>query len=159
MEIKSNDVYRFCYNDEWKKKIFDPNWCFDGKLVVKERNDRLYLEDTYWSYGDNKTFTIEEALEKGSLTFICNLDDVVECRKYDTQYYADEDIFDLSYQHHCYEKYCIKKNAKRSAEKMKEVLKEKIEDEERKIRWATSSLKSYKAKLQEVENGNLDIYI
>lgn len=159
MEIKLNDVYRFCYNDEWKRKIFDPNWCFDGQLIVKERNGKLYLEDTYWNSGENKTFTLEETLEKGTLTFICNLDDVVECRECDTQYYADEDVFDLSYQHYCYEKYYIKKDAKRSAEKMKYVLNDKIAKLEYDIKWATSYVERYKKKLQEVENGNLDIYI
>ena len=159
MEIKLNDVYKFRYHEEVRnKKAFDLYWCFDGQLVVKENKNGLYLEDTYWS-SDSRKFTLEEALKDGILTFVCNLDDVVECGEYDTQFYADEDIFNLSHQKGCYKKYCVRKDVNRSTEKMKFVLAEKIKSEERKIQWATSDLKRYKEKLQEVENGNLDIYI
>ena len=158
MKLKLNDVYRFSYNVSWTERMFDPYWCFDGQLVVKENKNGLYLEDTYWNSSEGRKFTLEEALERGTLTFVCNLDDVKECQEYDTQFYADEDIFNLSHQHGCYKKYCIRKGAKRSAEKMKAVLNEKIEESERKIKWLTSDVESYKKKLQEVENGNLDIY-
>ena len=159
MEIKLNDVYKFRYHEEVRnKKVFDPYWCFDGQLIVKENKNGLYLEDTYWS-GDSRKFTLEEALQDGILTFVCNLDDVIECREYNLQYYEDEDTFNLSYQSGCYKKYCVRKNAKRSPEKMKSVLNEKIEESERKIKWLTSDVESYKKKLQEVEKGNLDIYI
>ena len=161
MEIKLNDIYIFRYNEMYLEKIFMPDHCFDKQLVVKEKNGELYLEDTYWGFADssNKKFTLEEILEKGTLTFICNLNSVVECREYDAQYYAGEDIFDLSYQHHCYQKYCIKKDAKRSAEKMKDVLNEKITKSKFEIEWETIQIKRNEEKLQEIENGNLDIYI
>ena len=160
MEIKLNDVYRFRYNEDWIKKN-DPYWCFDGQLIVKQRqNGKLYLEDTYWwGGGESKTFTLEQALEKGTLTFVCNLDDVKEIKEYYTQYYSDDDIFDLSYQHGCYKRFYIKKDAKHSPEKMKTVLEEKIAEEEHKIEWATNSLKRYKEKLQKLENGDLDVWI
>lgn len=158
MEIKLNDVYRFRYNEEYLKNKLDLYWCFDGQLIVKEKNGELYLEDTYWG-SDNRKFTLKEALERGSLTFICNLDNVIECGEYNLQYYADEDIFNLSYQSGCYKKYCIRKNAKHSAEKMKAVLNEKITNSKREIEWETVQIKRNVEKLQELENGNLDIYI
>jgi hypothetical protein len=97
MEIKLNDVYKFRYHEEVRnKKAFDPYWCFDGQLIVKENKNGLYLEDTYWS-SDSRKFTLEEALQDGILTFVCNLDDVIECREYNLQYYEDEDTFNLSY--------------------------------------------------------------
>jgi len=134
MEIKLNDVYKFRYHEEVRnKKAFDSYWCFDGKLIVKENKDGLYLQDTYLNSGDDRRFTLNEALKQGILTFICNLDDVEEIGEYNIQYYNDEDVFDLSTQKGCRKKYCIKKGTKRSAEKMKSVLNEKIEDSERKI--------------------------
>jgi len=159
MKLKLNDVYKFHYNEVWSKKIFEPYWCFDGQLIVKERNEQLYLEDTYWNSGDNKTFTLEEALEKGTLTFICNLDDVEKIGELDTQYYDDKDIFNLSYQHHCYIKFCIKEGAKRSADKMKAVLNAKIAESKREIEWETVQVKRNVEKLQELEKGNIDIYL
>ena len=159
MELKLNDVYNFRYNECWREKIFDPSWCFDGQLIVRENENGLYLRDTYWGSGEGKTFTLEEALDKGVLTFVCNLDDVEEIKEYNTQYYADEDIFDLSSQHLCYRKYCIKKGTKRSAEKMKAVLNEKIAKSKHEIEWETFQIKRNEEKLQELKNGNLDIYI
>lgn len=164
MNIKLSDVYRFRYSEEFlKNKVFDFHWCFDGQLVVKENKNGLYLQDTYWGFdsfaNDGRKFTLEEALEKGTLTFVCNLDDVEKCTVDSFCYYSDDDLFDLSYQSGCYKKYCIKKGAKKSAEKMKAVLTGKIENTEYDIKWATSNLERYKEKLQEVENGNLDIYI
>jgi metal-sulfur cluster biosynthetic enzyme len=158
MEIKVNDVYRFRYNEETKKKMFDSSWSFDGQLIVKEKNESLYLEDTYWN-SSNVIFTLEEILEKGTLTFVCNLDEVKEIREYDIQYYDDKDIFDLSYQHHCYIKYYIKNDTKRSIEKMRTILNEKIAKSKFEIAWETTQIKRNEEKLKELENGNLDIYI
>jgi hypothetical protein len=161
MEIKLNDVYSFSYNDAWCKKIFDPNWCFDGQLIVTRGfAGNLYLKDTYWgSSGDNKCFTLEEALERGELKFICNLDDVEQINAYALDYYDDEDLFDLSRQHGCYKLYYKRKGSKRSANKMERVLKDKICNMEGEIKARQSDLKWYKEKLNELKNGNIDIRI
>ena len=159
MELKLNDVYRFCYNKIWIEKIFMPDHCFDRQLIVRGDENGLYLRDTYWGSGEGKSFTLEEALKKGILTFVCNLDDVEEIKEYDTQYYADGDIFDLSSQHHCYRKFYIKKGVSRLSEKMKAVLNEKITKSKHEIEWETFQIKRNEEKLQELENGNIDIYI
>ncbi len=163
MEIKVNDVYKFAYNEEWCKKKAEPYWCFDGTLIVKQGNDgNLYLVDTYWGMdggSSNKTFTLEEALEKGSLHFYCNLDEVEECSEYDFNYYADEDLFDLSYQNRCYRRFYKRKGAKRSAEKMKKVLEEKIKEAIYKIKHNTNKLQDLSEKLGQVKQGNTDITI
>jgi hypothetical protein len=159
MELKLNDVYRFIYNAEWSKKIFEPYWCFDGQLIVKEHNGQLYLEDTYWGSSENKTFTLEDALRKGELTFICNLEDVEKIEKYNLDYYDDTDLFDLSHQHHCYEAFYKKKNAMKSAIKMEKVLIEKIQSLEHDIEYKKSELQRCKEKLEKIKMGNIDIYI
>lgn len=159
MEIKLNDVYRFRYNEfELERSSRDLNWCFDGQLVVKKGNNGLYLEDTYWT-SDNRCFTLEEALRKGVLEFVCNLDDVEECKEDPYNYYDDEDIFNLSYQHGCYKKIMVRKDAKKSKEKMKEVLEYKIAEAERQLKSVQYDIDIHKNKLKELENGNLDIYI
>lgn len=159
MEIKLNDVYRFRYNeDELKRSSRDLNWCFDGQLIVKEDNDGLYLEDTYWTT-NSRCFTLEEALKKGTLEYICNLNEVEECKEYPYNYYDDKDIFNLSYQHGCYKRIVVRKGAKKSKEKMKEVLEYKISESERQLKSVQYDIDIHKNKLQELENGNLDIYI
>lgn len=159
MEIKLNDVYRFRYNeDELERSSRDLKWCFDGQLIVKEDSDGLYLEDTYWR-SDNRCFVLEEALEKGTLEFVCNLDEAEECKEDPYNYYDDEDIFDLSYQHNSQKRIMVRKGAKRSKDKMKEVLEYKISESERQLKSVQYDIDIYKNKLKELENGNLDIYI
>jgi len=159
MEIKLNDVYRFRYNEELIKNKFEPYWCFDGQLVVKQSNNgELYLEDTYWCSGNNKIFTLNEALQKGTLEFICNLDDVEECFIWDLDYYADEDLFNLSYQHNYYKKYYKRKGAKKSVKKMKAILEEKIKHTEQMIEWKKNQLKNLKDELEKLNTENINIY-
>ena len=162
MDIKLNDVYRFDYNKKYLKELFEPYWCFDAQLIVKQnKNGELYLQDTYWGFNDNggKVFTLKQILERGELTFICNLDEVEECEKNDLQYYDDNDLFDLSYQHGCYKFYVKRKGAKKSPEKMKKAIEIKIKSAEREILWQQSSIEQLKEKLNKLNEGNLDIWI
>jgi hypothetical protein len=169
MEIKLNDVYKFRYNNNVSKSMFDPYHCFDGQLVVRKNYDGgLCLEDTYWSYignvewqGDssNRRFTLESALEQGTLTFICNMDDVEKCSQGDLDYYANEDLFDLSYQHDCYPRYFKRKRAEKSSIKMQKVLEEKIAKTKREIECNQSELKRAEEKLAKLQSGDMNIYI
>jgi hypothetical protein len=124
--MKENDVYRFQYNAEEAQKIFEPHHCFDGKLVVKGG----MLIDTYWGLdprGDmGRRFTEEEAKRKGTLTFVCNLDDVVKIPEYLYEQYEEEDAFNLSHQHGCYKHFVIKRGAKKSVKKQLAILEERV---------------------------------
>jgi hypothetical protein len=160
MELKINDVYRFSYHDAGN--MFMPYHCFDGQLVVRQKeNGNLYLEDTYWGWkdGSNKTFTPEQALECGALKFICNLDDVQKCEEYNFNYYADDDLFNLSYQHGCYKRFYKKLGAQKSFVKMEQILKNKITSAENEIEFQNNQIKYYKEKLKELQNGDINIYI
>lgn len=162
MNIKLNDVYLFRYNEEYNKKLFEPYWCFDGQLIVKQnRNGELYLQDTYWGFdgGEKKTLTLEQVLERGELTFVCNLDEVEKCEEYHLNYYDDKDLFDLSYQHGCYKAYFKRKGANKSIDKMKKVLEEKIKSTEREILWQQSELQRLNDKLNKLNAGNINVYI
>lgn len=161
MEIKLNDVYRFRYNEEWRKKIHDCNWCFDGQLIVRENSKgQLYLEDTYWGRSaENKSFTLEQALERGNLTFICNLDEVESIEPSELCYYDDEDLFDLSHQHNCYKDYYKRIGAEKSYKKMEQVLKARIQKFEHEIKNKESEINWYKDKLKKLQNGDMNIYI
>ena len=48
VNLRINDVYSFQYNDAEVKKRFEPYHCFDEQLIVKKRNGKLILKDTYW---------------------------------------------------------------------------------------------------------------
>ena len=160
MEIKLNDVYNFWYNEEWRRKNFDPNWCFDGQLIVKQNSkDEFYLEDTYWDSSESKTFTLKQALERGELTFVCNLEDVEKISERDLVYYANKDLFDLSRQHRCYQRFYKRKGAEKSATKMEQVLKSKFQEIEADIEWKSKELKWTKEKLEKLQRGDMNICI
>ena len=157
--IKEGDVFDFCYNQETREKLFDPYWCFDGQLITKkDRDGKLYLADTYWS-SDNKTFELKEINKQGTLKFICNLNEIKEIEEWERDYYADDDIFDLSYQHHCYKAFYIKKNAEKSQAKMLEVLKGKMKEEKFKLESAGREIELLSEKITKVNDGDLSIYI
>lgn len=159
--LKLNDYYNFRYNEAETKRIFEPYHCFDGKLIVKENYKKEFiLVDTYWSSSDNRTFTLERALNEGTLEFVCNLDDVEEIKQYDLIYYADEDLFNLSYQHGCYKRYAKRKGAVRSREKMLRIIKERISEAEYKLRSAQNSIEQLNKVFEEVKEGDINkIYI
>lgn len=160
IELKVNDVYSFRYNEEEIKKRFEPYHCFDGQLVVKKRHGGdLYLVDTYWGSGDNRTFTLEKALNEGTLTFKCNLDEVENIREHEFGYYDDSDLFNLSHQHGCYKHYTKRKGAERSKGKMLDTINKKISDTEYEIQWAQRNLIGLNERKQKIIDGDTTTYI
>jgi len=59
----------------------------------------------------------------------------------------------------CYKAYFKRKGANKSQEKMKRVLEEKIKSTEREILWEQSNLQRLNDKLNELNTGNINIYI
>lgn len=168
LDLKINDVYSFYFNEEYRNKHSYSNHCFDGQFVVKQEEDgEFYFLDTYWAskhdgfkhWGDHRTMSVENAIKNGTLKFICNLDDVEEIREHDMIYYADEDLFNLSYQHGCYKFFVKKKGAIRSAEKMEAVILERISSSEHKIGSLKRDIERYNETLVKLRNGDTSVYI
>lgn len=157
--MKERDYYLFNYNDEYTQNAFEPYHCFDGRLIAKKVGGRIILVDTYWGSSSNRTFTWKEAKTQGSLEYICNLDNVDNLHKANRIYYSDRDIFNLSSQHGCYEKYAIRRGAKKSKTKMLSVLKQKISDAKSTIGFREREIQSALKNIEEIKTGNLDIYI
>jgi len=158
--MKENDVFRFRYKAEAEKKFtLDPYHCFDGQLVVKKNRDgNFILRDTYWSSSDGRCFTPEEAEKEGTLTFVCNLDDVRNIEEWETDYYADEDVYNLSQQHGCYKYYTVKKCAQKSQGKMLQVVRSKIKDEEYSISSSINRIEFLSRQAQKIESGDINVY-
>lgn len=159
--LREGDVYSFRYNEEETKKRFEPYHCFDGQLIVRKYGEggEMRLVDTYWGSGDNRTFTLEEALNKGHLAFKCNLSDVEEIREWEKIYYDDSDLFDLSTQHHCHNRYAKRKGAERSKEKMMLTLLDKITSSQHKIQSLQKDIERAEENLKKLEAGDTSIYI
>ena len=156
IEVKEHDVFLFRYSDEYRESHnkVDLNWCFDGKLIAHDYDGKIMLVDTYWGVAsESRRFTVEEALEKGELHFLCNLDDVETIKEYEICYYGRENVINLSSQHGCRERYVVKKNAKRSKDSMVNHIKEKIQEYQSKIDWATWQIKLLNEKLDDIRDG------
>lgn len=147
--LKEGDVYRFRYSDEVRKQWrTDPNWCFDGQLEVKNGK----LVDTYWrSSGDARVVKLTE----GAFVFVCNLNDVREIRESETLQYDEADVFNLSYQHGCYRRFVVRKDAKPSAERMLEEVRKKQAEVRAEIDYAIRTLGDLDVMRHQLESGDL----
>lgn len=144
LEIKNADVFRFQWKYDPADTQRDRYWCFDGQLVAVLRNGSIVLADTYWRFGEidnhTKTFTPEEAQEKGTLTYVCNLIDLEPAQPHETRYYDKADLFDLSYQHRCYAKLMKRKGAKKNRDAMYKALAQDRKEAEEQLRAAVHKL-------------------
>lgn len=159
--IKENDVFHFRPKDYGEFA----NWCRENLFVaMKDDDGKLWLVDTYWGIKrwDNKKYTFTEANKLGRLEYYCNLDDIEKIGKEKLDYYAKEDTYMLHDQHACVESckyYFVRKGAKRNKQTMLDELDSRIQEAKREIDWNTRKVEEYSAKRQQVEDGNLDIYI
>lgn len=124
---KDGDVFSFAYHQaEYDKARGDLHWCFDGQLVWRDGQ----FVDSYWGLArrgvDGRTFSLADALMKGVLCFVCNLNDVEKIQDYEFELYAEDDAFNLSHQHGCYKHYVKRKGARKSADLMREALNRKV---------------------------------
>lgn len=166
-EIRDGDVFRFAYSEaSWERARRgighgDLRWCFDGQLVMLAGR----LRDTYWTFGagDGRSFTPEEARAAGTLTFVVNLNDVREVRQEDLRYYAEEDCYDLRYQHGCYKKFAIRTGAQRSPERMLRWIDERVAElrgeQERVIRSTTFDLMRLAEQRVKIAAGDLEVHL
>lgn len=160
IQFKENDVFEFRYKPEEEKKRFNPYHCFDGMLVVKKNDkEEIYLVDTFWRGRKNRAFTPEEAIEQGELTFLCNLEEMVDIGEHETIYYDDADIVKMCIHGGYCNRFLIKKGTQRSQSKMLQSIRRKIEDEHSKIRSAENSLEWLNETLKKIEAGDLSVYL
>jgi len=162
MKIKEGDVFYFHYKPEIEKKRFFAYERFDGQLIAKKYTDgSIYLQDTYWGpfYPSNRIFTPEEAEEEGTLEYRFNLNEVRIGHESDLEYYDDNDVFLFNYQHGEYRKVYVRKGAKRSKEKMLEVVNRKIKDKKREIKKSIGELTKLIERRLKIKMGDLNVYI
>jgi hypothetical protein len=136
LSIRPGDVFAFKYHMRPGDTYTDRYWCFDGQLVADMHNGEIILVDTYWGdSGSNRRFTQEEAKAQGTLTLVCNMDEV-EPIKDGVYYYDEKDVFDLSHQHGCYKRLMKRKGAPRSRDAMLAHLRGKMQEAKRKVELA-----------------------
>lgn len=149
---KVNDIYRWKFIDDMNKDHTSLYWCC-SRICVYRENGKFY--DTYWGSGSNKSFTIDDINSKIDLEYIGNFDELEDVEKTQRAYYNDEDCVDISHSN-ARGGFYIKKNAKKSLDKMKRVHKRIIYHLQNEIKWKQQRLDDMKERLQ---NFNEDSYI
>ena len=136
-DLREGNVYRFSYSEAEREKA-NKGWsgslhhCFDGTVVV--RNGRLV--DTYWdSSNQGRVVTPEQ----GTLTFVCNLNEVRKVAEYETLQYDEADVFDLRYNHGCIKGWMVRNDAKPSAKRMLDEVRKKLNAVEKELQRAVNS--------------------
>lgn len=157
----NGDIYRWSWNDnEYDKRKHQISsgtlyWCCSKIGIV----DEDYLVDTYWgNTSDNKFFSKEKALEILDLTYVGNMNDLIEADPKQRAYYLDEDCVDLNHPNSSRGNFYIRKGAKKNLYKMKRVLQREIRDKESSIEYVLSQIRTSKALLEELtEDSNMYI--
>lgn len=128
MEIKEGDVYKWCYKNDSEYRAKSPNgtayWCLDQQCVAINRDDCIYLVDTYWCgleprlIGQNDTVLDPEKVD---LEFICNTNDVIGLHSWEIGDY--DVVYNLSYQKGYHKEYATDAEAYKKGPSKAAVLK------------------------------------
>lgn len=159
ISLKEGDIYRWHYRAPGDNGTWGRYHCCSQIGIV--RKGRLY--DTYWMIGtspsgDARTFG-PERLHELDLTYLGNLADLDEAKPYQADYYDDADIVDIRHANSSYGNFYLRKGAKRSAQKMLESAKQKLEKARSDGRLAALREADALQAITLIEAGNTDILI
>jgi len=129
---KIGDIFRWSWNKATLKEREPENksgtmyWCCSRICIFREDN---MFWDTYWGgndYSHDKRFSIKDANTMLDLKFIGNFADLKKADKSERAYYEDRDCVDISHAKSSRENFYIRKDAKKSLDKMRRVMKRKL---------------------------------
>lgn len=149
MKINEGDIFRWRYRDEKLNGDYLSYWAKSCIAIAKDGR----LLDTYWGgVSDSTNWGYGEALRCLKLDRIGNFTELENRPEHLAEYYDEADYVNLNHANSPKGNFYIRKGAKRSAEKMREMLEYKIEKEradirsaERTIVWLTNQLNALKA--------------
>jgi hypothetical protein len=146
--LKDGDIFHWSYKDERGDRTA-MYWCKSRIAVVKDG----YLQDTYWHSGASTYWKLGEVEQLLNLEFIANFADIEKQQEYMSEDYDDADCLNLNHANSSKGNFYIRKGAKRSAAKMKEVINHKIEREMAAIRVAQMHIDHLEKSLAELCKG------
>lgn len=152
IEIKDGDIFRWCYRDQ-KPEDLGPWKRYHCKSQIAIAKDG-WLVDTYWScMSDSTKWKYAEAPAKLRLAYLGNFADLDHQQEYMAEYYDDEDCVDLNHPNSSKGNFFIRKGARRSERKMRDMIAHKIEKEESLIRVSTWRIESLRKELAKLDSG------
>lgn len=154
--LREGDIFRWSYRDPTTD---DRRWgsyhCCSRIGIVK----RGRLCDTYWSFGNDGRAFDPEDLPKLELTFLANLADLDKAEEWKADYYDDADIVDLNHSNATRGNFYLRKGAVRSAAKMLDVARHKMEKCLREAAWQARRAEEMKVVIAKVEAGDTSVHI
>jgi hypothetical protein len=154
IEIKDGDIFRWRFKDNARNDKYLSYWC--KSCIAIARNG--WLSDTYWSSGsDCISWSYEQASEELTLTCLGNLSDLEQKPEYVAEYYDDADCVNINHANSSKGNFFIRKGAKRSSKKMREVIAYKIEKEESGIRVAHMHIECLRKEIAKLDAGDVSL--
>ena len=127
MNIREGNVYRWYYKDDQEYREQNRTtayWCMDNQCVAINRDDCIYLVDTYWCGLEPRLISQNDTVvdpDKVDLEFICNTNDVIGLHSWEVEDY--DVVYNLSWQKGCHKEYATDAEAYKKGPSKNAVLK------------------------------------
>lgn len=149
---KVGDIYRWGWNKEtlreldYKREAGTLYHCC-SRICVFQEDEKFW--DTFWGGKGqhDKRFSIKDANQKLDLRYVANFSELEEAHPYARAYYKDSDCVDLSHSNSSRGNFYIRKNAKKSAEKIRRIVERNIKKLEGDAQYAQNRLNDMKREL------------
>lgn len=155
--LREGDIYRWSYRDPGDDRSYGRYHCCSRIGVVT----RGRLVDTFWSYAgsDSRSFGPAD-LPKLELTRLGNFSELQKAPEWQADYFDDADIVDINHSNSTRGNFYLRKGAQRSAKKMLERARYKLEQSisaERSAAWKSEELRKAIARIEAGETDGVHL--
>lgn len=157
--LRDGDIYRWSYREPGDDGAWGRYHCCSNIAIVRSG----WLHDTYWMIGDSfsshgRKFGLDD-LHKLHLTFVANFADLNKAHERDEDYYDDDDIVNINHANSTKGNFYLRKGAKRSAAKMLEAARYKLERAESEQRMAADRAERLRSAITSIEAGDTSAHL
>jgi hypothetical protein len=154
-KLREGDVYRWRYRAPGDDRAYGRYHCCSCIAIVDKDGN---LRDTFWASGsDGRRFRPED-LPLLELTRLANLSELEKAGEHEADYYDDADIVDLNHSNSSRGNFYLRKGAKRSAAKMLESARHKLERAVSDEKMAAQRAALLRVTIAKIEAGSTDMY-
>ena len=154
MGYKDGDIFRWSWSDskletmDLEKQAGTTYWCKSRIAIFNEKNE--VFKDTYWYGGDNYWFKLDKVGKDIELEFIANINEIEPCNESEFNYYDASDCINISHANMTRGGRYIKKDAKRSLDKMRRSIEAHLEHYKNEARFANNEIERLEADLKDL---------
>jgi hypothetical protein len=144
MNYKDGDIFNWSWTDSKIKKMNlqqqagTTYWC-KSRICIFNKSKEVF-KDTYWNGQDDFRFYLDDINKDIKLEFIANINELRPCEITEFNYYDNSDCINISHPNMTRSGRYIKKDAKRSLDKMKRVVEAHLEHYKTQARYAAQEV-------------------